>query len=125
MMYVIKIARAVSLLPLLLVAAPLAAQHAETPNHVANQAGTVLGTARVCKIDTAQFEGRVEQLLSHMTGGGAALDAANAETAAAANKAEHQERTEPTVGSNNFRRLFTEFWINQSDWTPADGWKPL
>lgn len=132
----IKIARAAALLPLLLVTTPVAAQHAsledmlsldhaETPDHVANQAGTVLGTARVCKVDTTQFETRVEQLLSHMTEGGATSDAAKAELVTAAKKAEKQERTEPTVGCNDFRRLFTEFWINKPNWTPADGWKPL
>ena len=136
MTQVVKIAQALALLPLLLAAAPLAAQdqslsdmlsldRAETPDHVASQAGTVLGTARVCKVSTAEFETRVAQLLDHMTGGGAALDVAKAEVDAAAEKAELQERTSPTVGCNNFRRLFTEFWINKPDWTPADGWKPL
>lgn len=137
MLYAIRtITRTAAVLPLLLGAAPLAAQHAsledmlsldhaETPDHVATQAGSVLGTARVCEVDAAQFESRVEQLLSHMTGGGTALDAAKAEVAAAAKKAEHQERTEPNVGCNDFRRLFAEFWINKPNWNPADGWKPL
>ena len=127
---------AMAVLPFLLAAAPLAAQHtsledmlslghAESPDQVATQAGTVLGTARVCEVDAAQFESRVEQLLNHMTGGGGALDTAKAEVAAAAKKAEHQERTEPTVGCNDFRRLFTEFWINKPNWNPADGWKAL
>jgi hypothetical protein len=136
MPYAINIARAAALVPLLLAAAPLSAQqesledmlslgHAETPDHVASQAGTVLGTARVCEVDTAQFETRVEQLLGHMTGGGTALATAKDDAATAAKKAEHQERSEPSVGCNDFRRLFTEFWINKPGWTPADGWKPL
>ena len=90
-----------------------------------NQAGTVLGTARVCEVDTDEFETRVEQLLSHMSEDGTTSTAAMAELATAAKMAEEQERSEPRVGCNDFRRLFAEFWINKPGWTPADGWKPL
>jgi hypothetical protein len=136
MMIAVRIAWATVLGLLLLLTTPVLAQHAsledmlsldhaETPDHVANQAGTVLGTARVCEVDTTEFEGRVAQLLSHMSEGDTALDAARAEFATAARTAEEQGRSEPTIGCNDFRRLFGEFWINKPGWTPADGWRSL
>lgn len=125
-----------ALVAMLLVAPPLLAQHTsledmlsldnvETADDVADQAGTVLGTAHVCEVDTAQFETRVQLLLEHMSSDGAALESAKAKFASAAKNAEEQERAEPRVGCVDFRRLFTEFWINRPDWIPADGWKSL
>lgn len=96
-----------------------------TPEKISRQAGTMAGMARVCKVDSARYMDRVSALLKHLADDGASLQDLTDGFKVAADQSEAQERSEPTVGCTDFSRLFGELWINQSDWTPEMGWKPL
>ncbi|MGF1594711.1 MAG: hypothetical protein ACFCUW_15625 [Kiloniellaceae bacterium] len=102
----------------------LAAQ-SQSPEEVAHQAGSVKGTAAGCDIDTTQYVSRVKSLFDHMAGQGSSAAKLDEIFSQAAMESEHQQRSEPSVGCDNFRGMFGEFTINNPDWTPSQGWKPL
>lgn len=105
-------------------AGQLAAQ-SQSPDEVAHQAGSVKGTATGCDIDTTQYVSRVKALFDHMAKQGASASKLDEIFDKAAMESEHQQRSEPSVGCDSFRGMFGEFTINNPEWTPSQGWKPL
>lgn len=118
---------AVPLVTIGILAAPTAqlAAQSQSPEEVAHQAGSVKGTAAGCDIDTTLYVSRVKALFDHMASQGSSASKLDEIFSQAAMESEHQQRSEPSVGCDNFRGMFGEFTINNPDWTPTQGWKPL
>ena len=107
----------------LLLACGAATAQQLSPEEVAQQAGSVKGTARACEIDTRTFDERVSALFKHMETSGASSSKLMDSYKEAALKSEHQQLTQPQVACNDFKELFGAFEINSPTWKPEQGWK--
>ena len=89
---------------------------------IANQAGTVAGTAVYCKVDTVEYKKRVGILLDESSTSDIPASRLKEVFSDAAAESMRKNRSAPTIGCVNFKRMFSSFLINQPGWEVSQGW---
>lgn len=89
---------------------------------IANQAGTVAGTAVACNVDTAEYKKRVGMLLDASGTTDVPASELKEVFSDAVAESRRQYHSTPTIGCVSFKRMFSSFLINQPDWKVSQGW---